>query len=342
MDLAINITHESIYTFLQNVNYGTNFVTYCDTTCRRSFLECLKLINDIYGAGTIEEVPYSFSDESAEETEYNILCRVKNPGFNRMTENDYFVELDLRNALREKSIVEVTLIDDVAKYASKIAKKAGIKFISYADGRQCFNGALASTSVSKQIQDAYSAGLESISFDVSQVNSATVRCYTSNLGKVFSKKFRCEVMNGKITVHFKEISRSADLYSKFSKLRDEYLEEIGSFEFMEQFKKMYNETISPITPDWSELPKAEFYEPDTEEDFNQEYRKPFNSEEWHLADGKNTPLREFDGFQQYYMEELEKEAEQSEKEFLESRPSLEVPYIKAKPLDEWDEEDNDF
>lgn len=244
MRTVVDITEANIYGFLQNLGHGVNLGTCCDAFVTQKLDKCLGFLNGVYGAGAVEKSPYINIDldgkggytERPEENVFQIVCRVRE-GFGLLKGTDFNL-MDLAiEASDDRKVITLDIYDEkVISYARKIAKSLGIRLVLNRSGKYMFNGESSSLSVSKQIQQAYSAGRESISFSLTEVNPTTVRCYASNLSSMFSKKFRCSISPGLITIYFKELDKTQELLSKLERLKSEYVPIIGEIDFWETFE----------------------------------------------------------------------------------------------------------
>lgn len=310
MKTVINLAEENIYNFLQNLGHGINLGTCRDVVLGRRLDRYLELINGVFGAGAVEKSNYTkveFDSNGAyneieEEGVFQIICRLKNNELANLTKSDFDLESLAYEALSGKKVTELNLNSEmIVKYASKIAKSVGIRFESKR-GVYKFNGLISSVSLSKQIQDAYLRGDRSISFSLLEANPPTIRCYVSNMSSAYNKKFRCESSSGKITVHFKELSLAEKCYNELEKLYNEYGPEISKNAFAEMMNRLeigkdWEEAMKDNTLDREELPKAEFY--DSEEDQERDYEE----------ENEIHNIRNIEGLPQYYIAELENGSE---------------------------------
>lgn len=192
------------------VTYPNEKVTYKDEAAREETHTILKLINTIAGAEVIREEPYYHNRETAEGWEsvavdnaYLIVYGDRHNPIPRITENDLNIEWDIADAYKQKTKVILDINTSLFRIAKKQCKQIGVKFgiengLFFVDSRE------KSVSVYKQIQKAYQEGLNSVSFDLAEINMPTVRTYASQFGSAVAKKIRCSVDSGVITVHFKE------------------------------------------------------------------------------------------------------------------------------------------
>lgn len=328
-----NINESNIYSFMNEIKYGSNLVTYENDEARVIMLKNIEIICEILGAGALEEIQYvdtvleqgSYIDNVVDGV-YNILYRVRYE-FPLLKETDYRVSEYLLTAIDQKSKVNIPdLNDNLHKYAFRTAKQLGVKFGLDVSGYY-FNAQEKQKPIYKQLEDAYASGLESISFDSEKTH--TVRCYASTLGNSQGKKFRCSVANKKITVYFKEMNKSDQLFNKLNLLYNEFVPFIGKTGFNEAINRMdldvdWDEKVSGnmilgkmIDTNQINLEESkavpyvnEYYEEtETDRDYEAEalghkIQIPAN-EEWFLADGKITPIRDVEGLKQYFIPELE-------------------------------------
>lgn len=306
MRTVVDITEANIYSFLQNLGHGVNLGTCRDTFVTQKIDKCLGFLNGVYGAGAVEKSPYINIDldgeggytERPEENVFQVVCRVRE-GFGLLKETDFdLMDLAIEASDDRKTITLDIYDEKVISYARKIAKSLGIRLVLNRSGKYMFNGESSTLSVSKQIQQAYSAGRENISFPLTEVNPTTVRCYASNLSSMFSKKFRCAISPGFITIYFKELDKSEEMYAKMEKIKNEYAEvlgELGFWNVFERFSELKWESMKINTELSKDVFNSDFYE--YTEDMEER-----NSEQ------ESDNIREVEGLKQYFLSELEKDS----------------------------------
>jgi DNA-binding transcriptional regulator YhcF (GntR family) len=203
----------SIPEILLGIEYGKpEVVKYDSEDTRNHLLHVFQVANKIAGADVLREDVYfenvptdSGWDEVPVEGVYRLIYADKNNPVPVPTEDDINLVTIIETMSYYKESVGVVISPAMVKTARKLCKDAGVKFIP-SEGGYTIDGQEKAISVYKQIQKAYKDGLANVSFNLEEINMPTVRTYASQFGSAISKKLRCSVIDGTITVHFRELT----------------------------------------------------------------------------------------------------------------------------------------
>lgn len=366
-DEIISINRFNAMLTICGLSHGQTFVSFEDDIASEILGNCIDAVNEICGAGAIRFDPAQkmvlgddVSNYEGVEVPgvYRLIWTIRGENVPVLTVDDICIEETAISAKKNTTVVDMTINEGLFKYAKKIASKHGVKFKSE-DGFQLFDGRKSRLSSYRQIEKAITDKLDFITFKSDEVGIQTVRVYVSQINSFNNKKYRVSHEDGVITVHFKELTKADECYIKLEKLWSEYGSQIGKNAFSELMNRLeigkdWADSMDKFDLDWSDLPSVN---PDYEnkwkdvpghgksiqdlEDEYDEYDEESETERDYEAEALETPTREVEGLQQYFIPEMEYTVDKfdTEEELNQYREQLKE---RNAELDSQFEEDDDF
>lgn len=287
MDKLLNIGYEDVDMFVASLTYGSVFVAYKTPQARVKMLENIIVTNEYMGVEILSE--YAAKNENNEiiDGAYRIAHNERGEFIPELSEDDYNVRNYAKQAALNKSRINCKIDLRLVKMAKRVASANGVKFL-VEGGQQYFSGEEKEMPLSKQVENAYLSGKDSISFEVGYVSVQTLRVYSSNLSITYNKKFRCAVNDGVATVYFKEPSRMMVLNQKADKLFMDLVDEFNTEKAIEMFQSIIDKYSNKPT--------------------HQEQPETTTISETNPSGA----VRDVDDLQQYYIAELESEETETE------------------------------
>lgn len=312
---TLKINKDNVFSILHHLEYGENFVSFEKTYDINMLKKCIETINEIKGSEVLEMT--AAVEDYIENQEYKqklidgvfrLLWRIRGEYPPELTLDDVSIEENAENAELYQCTVSFKINDGLLKKAKRIALKNGIKFISSSFG-QSFNGQVKKMSVFKQLEKAHLDGIEKITFDTVDIATQTVRVYVSQLNSFYGKNYSVSVSEGCTTVYFMEKSKITIAEKRLKTFYNSIESEIGKPDALIILEKLIL-SLSVDPEKWKNIvDKSVISWKDLGESLksieNNNPKEKFNIDNYVLADGKNTPLREVEGLQQYFLEELE-------------------------------------
>lgn len=247
------LSKNQIRSFIEGLKNGSKTAIPFDDEAEKELYLFIKLINEI---GTAKEVGHLFDYKQAykdiESDDPSGYSKVKIEGgirvrmFRNMTEvpiltkDDLLIDEIIEKCIEDKTKVEINITPELKKYASKLTRKAGLKFVDD-EGVFYIDGRTKSKPYIHQIQDAYKKGLDCIYFDSNEVSVLTIRVYASTVGNDVLKKFSCSVSGGKICVRFKEKSISGKFIDELEKVKTRFSQEMSVDEMKQNAINVFEE-----------------------------------------------------------------------------------------------------
>ena len=247
MKEKILVTSENYKQVFNSLNYGINVIEYQNNDVRSNFNKMITVMNEFTGKWTVEEkkavidgvIDGEFSPIEVDNL-YHVLYKNYHEPLPIIDNDNYEIE-NLAILAKEKSMLfninnfESSLV----KYAKSIANKHNVKFTGSG-----FNGAMKALSVRKQIEEAFLNGKHNIHFPAESFSVQTIRNHVSTYGSLIGRKFKVELSNGFIIVHFKDIEEANNLLISAKELFDKIGLKIGNEERASFFNKLLGNTFN--------------------------------------------------------------------------------------------------
>lgn len=247
MKEKILVTSENYKQVFNSLTYGINVIEYQNDDIRSNFNNMITVINEFTGKWTVEEkkavidgiVDGEFSPIEVDNL-YHVLYKNYHEPLPIIDNDNYEIE-NLAILAKEKSMLfsinnfEPALV----KYAKSIANKHNVKFTGSG-----FNGAMKSLPIRKQIEEAFLNGKYNIHFPADSFSVQTIRNHVSTYGSLIGRKFKVELSNGFIIVHFKDIEEANNLLISAKELFDKIGFKIGNEERASFFNKLLGNTLN--------------------------------------------------------------------------------------------------
>lgn len=200
-----------IIDFINRLEYGSVMVKYDNEETRNYTHDCIVIFNTLNDGEYIEErimSPEEVYDEIGAYNDsdkwYRILFKMRVViGVTHISQGDVEIIKKAHIAKNDKCQMIIKMNFGLLKYAERLARRLGLKFISKED-YWIFNGEPRKESAFKIMQRANLEGRDKVEFDLQQYSSQTIRCYASNLSAEIGKKVSVTISNGKMVVRFKE------------------------------------------------------------------------------------------------------------------------------------------
>lgn len=282
-----NLQNESnVLSFIDRIEYGSNyFISKNDDSL--FFLDnCVKILNASVGSNAVRVVEekaidmLEFYGYSIGDGLHNIICTLDKKNIPDLSEDSYNMLSFMNDAFNNKRISRLDLDPSLFSYAKKLAKK-DVMFDVDLDS-PFFIGTKKNTSIYDQIKQAFYRGDNSIKFDVNEVSISTVRCYTSTLSKMSGNKFRCNIIEGFVTVQFKPMTNIEDARMRIAFILKSFKTKKESKAVLVSLIEMFsddNEVISDSDTEKIDDRMAQYikssqsvYVPKTNDDLNTGYK----------------------------------------------------------------------
>lgn len=216
-----NLQNESnVLSFIDRIVYGSNYFISKNDESLLFLDNCVKILNASVGSNAVRVVEekaidmLEFYGYSIGDGLHNIICTLDKKDLPDLSEDSYNMLSFMNDAFNNKRMSRLDLDPSLFSYAKKLAKK-DVMFDVDVDS-PFFIGTKKNTPVYDQIKQAFYRGDNSIKFDINEVSVSTVRCYTSTLSKMSGNKFRCNIIEGFVTVQFKPITDIEDARMRIS------------------------------------------------------------------------------------------------------------------------------
>lgn len=207
-----------VINFIDRIDYGSIYFIAKNVDVISFIDNCMKVINASLGAQVVRYEPEQLVDMlqmygmTFGDGLYKIISTRSKDQIPELSDDSYNIAKFLNDAFNNKRLVRLDIDQSLYPYAKRLAKK-DVLFDVDSTG-PFFWGVNKEKSVYDQIKQAFYNGEDSIKFDVKTVSVATVRCYTSTLSKMSGNKFRCNIIDGFVTVQFKPISDEQDAVNR--------------------------------------------------------------------------------------------------------------------------------
>lgn len=251
MEKVINITMNNIYSFVNELEYGTNHIITESELVFNRFNHILSVYEQSAGFllfrtnGDMQIDPEGVFGVTLIFTERNF-------SFQELHPDNFNLDLIVKEAKTSKSIVTANIDESMIKTAGKLSKLNGVGFHDTGKGYFEFNGMEKNKPVSTQIMEAFRSGESSISFDLNKNTSTTLRCYASTIGGSYGRKFKCVAKDGILTIWFKEMDPVDRLRLEIKNIENKFIDLVSADDFKnvlaEKLYELTGHTFIPLQP----------------------------------------------------------------------------------------------
>jgi len=240
-------SESDVINIIETIDYGSTYFI-CENEEILSFVDnCLKVINESLSAQVVRFESEKLIDileahgRNYDDGLYKIISSRPKDKLPVLSDDSYNILKFLNDAFNNKRKVNFYLDPSLYDYAKRLSKKDVV--FDTDDVSAFFWGINKELSIYDQIKKAFYSGEDSIKFDVNAVSVATVRCYTSTLSKMSGNKFRCNIIDGFVTVYFKPLNDFDDARNRILPIIGVFKTKEKKFEFLMSLAAEFNTSL---------------------------------------------------------------------------------------------------